>query len=316
MSSLLLLFVLSFIICMIVSANNAPVCFGTCVGSGFVKFSFAAGIVFLGIFLGVMLEGGKLGKTVFGGIFLEADLEATLVITVTAIIVLAVATFFRLPVPLSNSLIGATIGIGLTNRLNINWGFITIILVLWIVTPFFAAFLSAIISAIVNRVMHSIKNLLTLSFLYSRISLVLTFYLAYSLGANTLGLISGIYSPFIPDAWLNLTMLGLSSFIGVYFLSRGMVKSVGKGIIRLSPLNVFVAQFSGAFTVHLFTQFRLPVSLVQALTGGIIGIGFAKKVALMNKRTAFHILAGAILAPLLGIMISSLVIFILHIFCF
>ncbi|MCD6470483.1 anion permease [Candidatus Bathyarchaeota archaeon] len=285
-------------------------------GSGFVKFSFAAGIVFLGIFLGVMLEGGKLGKTVFGGIFLEADLEATLVITVTAIIVLAVATFFRLPVPLSNSLIGATIGIGLTNKLNINWGFITIILVLWIVTPFFAAFLSAIISAIVNRVMHSIKNLLTLSFLYSRISLVLTFYLAYSLGANTLGLISGIYSPFIPDAWLNLTMLGLSSFIGVYFLSRGMVKSVGKGIIRLSPLNVFVAQFSGAFTVHLFTQFRLPVSLVQALTGGIIGIGFAKKVALMNKRTAFHILAGAILAPLLGIMISSLVIFILHIFCF
>ena len=91
-----------------------------------------------------------------------------------------------------------------------------------------------------------------------------------------------------------------------------MAKSVGKEIISLSPLNVFVAQFSGAFTVHLFTQFRLPISLVQALTGGIIGIGFAKKVALMNKRAAFNVLTGAILAPLLGVIISSLVIFISH----
>ncbi|MBS7649622.1 inorganic phosphate transporter [Candidatus Bathyarchaeota archaeon] len=81
----------------------------------------------------------------------------------------------------------------------------------------------------------------------------------------------------MPNVWLNFVILGLSSFIGIHFLSRGVTELVGERIINLSPLMVFVVQFSGTFTIHLFTQFKLPISLVQALIGGILGIGLLRE---------------------------------------
>lgn len=309
----LLLIFLSLIIYIIVSANNAPVVFGASVGSGFIKFSRATKIVFLGIVLGAILEGEKLTETIFGGILPETTLEATLIMTITTIIVLLIATFFRLPVPISNSLIGAAIGIGVMNKVNMNWNLIIIIIVLWMIVPFFTFLLSMIISIIIKNVALLIKNLLILSCLYSKISLLLSFYLAYVLGANTFGLLNGIYEPFMPNVWLNFAILGFSSFIGIYFLSRGVTASVGERIINLSPLMVFVVQFSGAFAIHLFTQFKLPVSLVQALIGSTLGIGFAKRITLLNKKTVLNVLAGSIFAPLLGTAISCLVIFVSYI---
>jgi len=298
---------------MILSANNAPVIFGASVGSGFIKLSQATKMIFLGIFLGAILEGGKLAETIFGGILPETTLETTLIMTITTIIVLLIATFFRLPVPVSNSLIGAAIGIGLMNKASMNWNLIITIIILWMIVPFFTSFLSMIIGIVVKNVAFLIKNLLILSCLYSRISLLLSFYLAYVLGANTFGLINGIYEPLMPNVWLNFIILGLSSFIGIHFLSRGVTESVGEKIVNLSPLMVFVVQFSGAFVIHLFTQFKLPVSLVQVLIGSTLGIGFAKRIVLLNKKTVLSVLAGSIFAPLLGTAISCFIILVSYI---
>lgn len=295
---------------MIISANNAPIIFGASVCAGFVKFSRATKIVFLGIFLGAVLEGGKLTNTVFGGILPETTLEAALIMTITAIVILLIATFLHLPVPISNSLIGAAIGIGVMNKMNVNLNLIIVIFISWIIIPFLASFLSMIISIIIKNISFLVKNLLILNCLYGDISLLLSFYLAYVLGANTFGLVNGIYEPFMPNVWANFIILGLSYFIGIQFLSKGVTELVGEKIINLSPLTVFIVQFSGAFTIHIFTQFKLPVSLIQTLIGSTLGIGFAKKVTLLNKRTVLSILAGSIFAPLLGTVISCFIIFV------
>jgi len=174
--------------------------------------------------------------------------------------------------------------------------------------PFFSAILSVIIHKIVARITYAVKNLLTLNYLYGIITLALSFYVAYVLGANTVGLVNGIYKSFVGNTWTSTVVFGAATALGIYFLSRGITESVGREIIGLSPSSALVAQLGGALTVHFFTQFGLPVSITQALIGGIFGIGLAKRIVLMNKRMVKNIIMGWALTPLIGVVMSYLII--------
>jgi len=136
-----LLLLLGFLVCVVLGANNASACFGASVGTGFVKYSVAAGIAALGALLGVALEGIKLSKAVSGGILVaEMKLETISTIIITVLIVITIATLFHLPLSLSEGLIGSAIGIGLGSEMNVNWGFTSIVFMFWVINPFFQLF--------------------------------------------------------------------------------------------------------------------------------------------------------------------------------
>ena len=299
-----ILLLLGFIICIVLGANNASACFGANVGAGFVRYSVAAGSAAIGVFLGVTIEGAKLSKTVYQGVLAEMSLETTWAIVVTALIVISIATLSHLPLSLSQSIIGSAIGIGFGRGIGINWDFTSTIFVFWILTPFISALSSIIIYQILSRVTSAVKNVLMLNYFYGNITLFLSFYVAYVLGANTVGLINGIYALLIGSESIISLPFGAGTALGIYFLSRRITESVGRRIIGLSPTTALVAQLSGALTVHLFTQFGLPVSITQSLVGGIFGISLAKKVVLINKRMIRNIITGWTLAPVMGALIS------------
>ena len=299
---------LGVLFCIVLGANNASVCFGTNVGAGFVKYSMAAGSAAIGVILGSILEGPKLSKAISHGILSGISLEATLVIVITTLIMIGIATIFHLPLSLSEGLIGSAIGIGFGSGINVNWSFTFTVLMFWIINPLFAAVLAVILYEMIARLTYAVKNILALNYLYGKITLSLSFYVAYVLGANTVGLINGIYYPFMGNRLIVAVVFGTATALGMYFLSRGITESVSKEIIGLSSSTALSAQLSGALTVHLFTQFGLPVSITQALVGAILGIGFAKKVAFINVLKVRKIMAGWILAPPIGALISYLII--------
>lgn len=303
-----LLFLLGLFVCIVLGANNASACFGASIGAGFAKYSVVAGIAAIGAFLGVAFEGIKLSKAVTGGILTttKLGLETVSTLVITILIVITIATLFRLPLSLSEGLIGSAVGIGLGSEMNVNWNFTLIVFMFWIITPFFSAILSVIIHKIITCLSYAVKNLLTLNYLYGVATLALSFYVAYVLGANTVGLVNGIYKSLIESVWIGIAF-GAATALGIYFLGRGITESVGREIIGLSPSSALVAQLSGALTVHFFTQFGLPVSITQALIGGIFGIGLAKRMALINKRTVGNIIKGWILAPIIGAATSYLI---------
>ena len=303
----ILLLLIGFLVCVVLGANNASAFFGTSIGAGFIRHSKAAGLAAIGVLLGVALEGIKLSEVVSGGILAGISLEITLVITITILIVMTIATLFRLPLSLSEGLIGSAVGIGVSAGMNVNWEFTSIVFMFWIITPFFAAIMSIILYKIIACITHTVRNLLTLNYLYGRVTLTLSFYVAYVFGANTVGLINGIYEPLIQEG-IGAVIFGAATALGIYFLSRGVTESVGKEIIGLSPSTALVAQLSGALTVHLFTQFKLPVSITQALIGSVLGIGLAKKIVLMNTRMVRNIVMGWTLAPLMGAVISYFIV--------
>jgi len=304
--SLFLLFVTGLFISAILGANNASACFGANVGAGFVRYRTAAVLAALGVFLGVIIEGAKLSRAVYHGVLGEVSMEAMTIIMVTAMIIIGVATIFRLPLSLSESLIGSAVGIGIGSQINVNWRFTLTVFAFWVINPFFSAILSVAICRMLSYATSRVKNTLTLNYIYGKVASALSFYVAYVLGANTLGLVSGIYAPFMPIKEIIPLLFGLAAALGIYFLSRGITESVGREIIGLSPVTALVSQLSGAITVHLFTQFGLPVSITQAQVGGILGIGIAKRIVFMNKRKSRNIILGWMLAPLAGVVISWL----------
>ncbi|MCD6089502.1 anion permease [Candidatus Bathyarchaeota archaeon] len=304
--SLFLLFVTGLFLSAILGANNASACFGANVGAGFVRYRTAAILAALGVFLGVIIEGAKLSRAVYHGVLGEVSMEAMTIIMVTAMIIIGVATIFRLPLSLSESLIGSAVGIGIGSQINVNWRFTLTVFAFWVINPFFSAILSVAICRMLSYATSRVKNILTLNYIYGKVASALSFYVAYVLGANTLGLVSGIYAPFMPIKEIIPLLFGLAAALGIYFLSRGITESVGREIIGLSPVTALVSQLSGAITVHLFTQFGLPVSITQAQVGGILGIGVAKRIVFMNKRKTRNIIFGWMLAPLVGAIISWL----------
>ena len=304
--SLFLLFVTGLFISAILGANNASACFGANVGAGFVRYRTAAVLAALGVFLGVIIEGAKLSRAVYHGVLGEVSMEAMTIIMVTAMIIIGVATIFRLPLSLSESLIGSAVGIGIGSQINVNWRFTLTVFAFWVINPFFSAILSVAICRMLSYATSRVKNILTLNYIYGKVASALSFYVAYVLGANTLGLVSGIYVPFMPIKEIIPLLFGLAAALGIYFLSRGITESVGREIIGLSPVTALVSQLSGAITVHLFTQFGLPVSITQAQVGGILGIGIAKRIVFMNKRKTRNIILGWMLAPLVGAIVSWL----------
>jgi len=296
---------LGILVCLVLGANNASACFGTSVGAGFTKHSEAAGLAVLGVLLGVTLEGIKLSRTISGGVLTEAfpSLEPISVMMVTIVVLMTAATFFNLPLSLSEGFVGSAIGVGLGVGITVNWSFSLRVFASWVLTPLFSALTAAFVYKVVERATRAVKRILTLNYIYGKATLILSFYVAYVLGANTVGLVSGLYQPIL-ESQISAFVFGAATALGIYFLSWRITESVGSGIISLSPSTALVAQFSGAFTVHIFTQFGLPVSITQAIIGGILGIGLAKKIAILNVGAVNKTVAGWTLAPLLGTAIS------------
>jgi inorganic phosphate transporter, PiT family len=89
------------------------------------------------------------------------------------------------------------------------------------------------------------------------------------------GLLGGTFHiPF----WVVLSCqaaMGLGTLIGGWRI----VHTLGSRITRLHPVQGFCAEAGGAMTLFLATYFGIPVSTTHTITGAIVGVGAARKVA-------------------------------------
>ena len=124
-------------------------------------------------------------------------------------------------------------------------------------------------------------------------------YGAYSLGANNVANVTGVYvgsgllTPF------QAALIGsLSIASGVLTYSKKVMHTVGKKIVELDGFSAFVSELSAAVTVHLFTQVGVPVSTSQAIVGGVTGVGLVRGARTVSKRALIEIAIGWVSSPL------------------
>jgi inorganic phosphate transporter, PiT family len=91
--------------------------------------------------------------------------------------------------------------------------------------------------------------------------------------------------------------------LGTLFGGWRIVHTMGSRITRLHPVQGFCAEAGGAATLFLATYFGIPVSTTHTITGAIIGVGAARKVAAVRWNVASNVVIAWILTmPAAGLI--------------
>ena len=294
-------------LCVVLGANNLSTCLGTSVGGRTLRYSEALGFASIGVLAGIALEGYKLSGAITSGIVSSGSPEFAFDVALSTFVIMTFFTYHRIPISLSQVAIGAAIGAAFVRGIRVNWLFTALVASSWFLTPAVGLMLAFALSLVTKRAAKRIRKALTLNALYAYLTVFSGIYSAYALGANTVGLIVGMVGVPRSERLVVSLIFGLATIVGMFLFGRGTTRSVAENIIGLSPSASFAAQMGGAMTVHGFTQFGIPVSVSQAVVGGIFGAAIPRRIVVRNDRLIREMFIGWTVAPLLGAVLGMLI---------
>jgi inorganic phosphate transporter, PiT family len=205
-----------------------------------------------------------------------------------------------IPSSSSHALIGGLAGAGVMKAglTAIVWSGLGVTAAAIVLSPLLGFFLALLLVLIVSWVfVRSLPSAVDNTFR----TLQLTSAALYSLGhggndaQKTMGIIAILlYSQgflgetFHVPFWVILTCqaaMGLGTLLGGWRI----VHTMGSRITRLHPVQGFCAEAGGAMTLFLATFLGIPVSTTHTITGAIIGVGAARKVAAVRWNVASNV---------------------------
>jgi PiT family inorganic phosphate transporter len=321
-------------------ANDAANVFGTAVGTKMIRFRVAALACSLFVVIGAVWGGagaahtlGKLGAiNALGGAFTVALAAALSVFWMTKA---------QLPVSTSQAIVGAIVGWNFFAGLTTDTTVLSKIVSTWVLCPILSAGFAFVLYWIVKIYLdHSKIHLFRLD-AYTRISLLIAgAFGSYSLGANNIANVMGVFVPVSPFSEIQLGegfvftssqqlfLLGaIAISIGVFTFSHKVMKTVGGGLFKLSPISAFIVVLASSLVLFIFASVSLqefiksyglptwplvPVSGSQAVVGAILGIGIAKSGRNINYGILGKIAVGWVLTPLMAGLVSFIALFIMQ----
>ena len=292
-------------------ANDAANIFGTAVSSRMVKFITAAIFSSIFVILGSILE-GKAGIETIGNLSLM-NLTTAGISSLSAAIAVTIMTILKLPVSTSQAVVGSIIGVGIMQK-HIALKGLDKIIVCWIGTPIGGCIVSIVLYVLLARIVNRLRiSWIGFDFMM-RIGLIITgCYGAYALGANN---VANVTAVFYGAGFLSLQAAaligGTSIALGIVTFSKGVMQTVGKGIVKLDAFSALIVVLSNAITVHVYAIIGVPVSTSQAVVGAVLGIGLLKRAEALKTRAIIGVFSGWIATPLIAVLISIFIYFTMH----
>ena len=321
-------------------ANDASNVFGTAVASKMLRFKTAAIWCSVFLILGAVVSGagathtlGKLGAVnAIAGAFIVAFSAAASVYLMTKA---------RYPVSTSQAIVGAIIGWNFFSGSPTDYGALMKIVGTWVVCPVLSAVFAVLIYKAVVLFIKRFKPGIFRQDLLTRCGLlVVGAFGSYSLGANNIANVMGVFVPVSPFAdislngWIRLSAAQQLFFIGaiaiavgVFTYSRRVMETVGAGIFRLSPVAAFVVVLSHAVVLFIFASQGLqhfmmriglppiplvPVSSSQAIVGAVIGVALLKGGRGIRWRTLGGITSSWVITPIIAAFVCFIALFLLQ----
>jgi PiT family inorganic phosphate transporter len=277
-------------------ANDSANIFGTGVTTGLVKYRTAILLTAIFVLIGSIIEGPKCMRIV-SDLSRLVPIEAFLC-ALAAAITMTILTFFALPASTSQAIIGAVIGAGVLSGSADFFKLIKIV-TCWILTPvggmIFGFLLYHSLKFIFDK---TIARLTYRDTIYTVGIIVAGCYGAYSLGANNVANVTGIYvGSGLMSCQTAALIGGLSIASGALTYGKQVMVTIGKGIAPLDPFTALVTVLAEALTLHLFTQIGVPVSSSQAIVGAVVGVGIVGGIRTVNPQMLVKIAAGWLMTP-------------------
>ncbi len=317
-------------------ANDAANVFGSAVGSRMISFTKAAIISSVFVIAGAVFQGHGASETL-GKLGSVSALGGAFTVALSAAITVFIMTRLSIPVSTTQAIVGAIIGWNLFTGNSTDTGSLTTILATWVSGPLLGGFFAVLIYLLLRYIKRKTKIHLIRyeSFLRTGLIIVGAFG-SYSLGANNIANVMGVFVPAVNPQSIDLGIFSLSGtqqlFLlggiaistGIFTYSGKVMKTVGKNIFELSADAALVVVLSNALVLFIFSSAGLsdfvsslglppiplvPVSSSQVIVGSILGIGILSGAKNINTRILGGITSGWITTPVIACIISFVSLF-------
>ncbi|MBU2651897.1 MAG: inorganic phosphate transporter [Bacteroidetes bacterium] len=318
-------------------ANDAANVFGTAVGSRMVKFITAAVVASIFVIIGAVVQGSGTTGTL-GELGSVNALAGSFTVALSAAITVFAMTRQTIPVSSSQAIVGAIVGWNFYTGRTTDMTILTEIATSWVSGPVLGALTAVLLYLLVRRISNRISVHMLRLDLGIKIALILTgAFGAYSLGANNIANVVGVFVPSVHLQDVNLFgVIGLSGAQQLYFLgslaiavgiitySRKIMMQVGHNLLPLNSVASIVVVLAHSLVLFLFSSLWLkelfngwglpylplvPVSSSQVIVGAILGIGLLKGGRGVKFRILGQIALGWILTPLITGLICYFALF-------
>lgn len=268
--------------------NNSSLTTGNL--SNLITYNAAVIVTLAGILVGFISEGSKMTGSILGKLILTpiggGEILAGALVSLTFFLLL---TLTRIPVSLSNCVVGSFVGVALASNTTMSSAELVEIIASWLVAPLFCLGVAIMIYEIAIH-LESKFSLPNVSWINRLALLGAVFYVAFSLGANNVGLILSFVShaakttfPLEQELGIELAIY-LGIILGTVLFGKSIAKVVGERIVALSQVKTLAAVLATAIVTWSLTQFSIPVSLTQLVVGGMLGAGSARGPTVINTR--------------------------------
>ncbi len=319
-------------------ANDAANVFGSAVGSRMVSFTRAAVTASVFVIIGAVVQGGGAADTL-GRLGSVNAMGGAFTVALAAGLTVYLMTRAGLPVSTTQAIVGAIIGWNFFTDNAVDTRALTQIVTTWITGPVLGAVFAYLLYHLVKITRRKIKTHLLKYENWLRIGLMTVgAFGAYSLGANNIANVMGVFVPSIPleDADFGIFVLSGSQqlfFLGAIAIAAGILtyskrvmQTVGSNLMELSSEAAFVVVLSQALVLFIFSSSALsglmvsmglppiplvPVSSTQVVVGSVLGIGLYKGVRNINLKVLGSIASGWITTPVAAGVLTFLMLFII-----
>jgi len=318
-------------------ANDASNAFGTAVGTKMVRFRAAVIIASIFVILGAVLQGSGTTRTL-SELGKVNDIAGAFVLALAAGVTVLAMTRFAIPVSTSQAIVGAIIGWNIFTGAHTSTYTLSRIVMTWVLSPVLGALFAMILYVIIKFFTTRIKIHLLRLDAWIRYGLILAgAFGAYSLGANNIANVMGVYVNAIPldDIHLfgNISISGMHQLFiiggiaiaaGVITYSRRTMMTIGRSLMKLSAEAAIVVVLAQSLVLFVFSSPELqqalvsiglpaiplvPVSSSHAVVGAVIGIGLLKGGRGIRYGILGQIAAGWALTPILSGLLSWVLLF-------
>ncbi|MFO7616543.1 MAG: inorganic phosphate transporter [Bacteroidales bacterium] len=317
-------------------ANDAANIFGTAVGSKMLRFRKAAFIASIFVILGAVFQGRGTSETLSSLSSVDA-LGGAFTVALCAALTVFGMTRNGLPVSTTQAIVGAIIGWSLFTGNKTDLNVLAKIVGSWVSSPVLGAIFGALLFLLLRQVLRRLKLHAIKLDSYIRIGLITAgAFGAFSLGANNIANVMGVFIPSAPDLTLDFGLFtldgtqllfllgGLAIAVGIFTYSHRVMNTVGNGILALTSEAAIVIVLSQALVLFLFSSSSfanllhsiglpslplVPVSSTQVVIGSLLGIGLVKGVRELNFRMLGGVALGWVLTPLISGLITYFALF-------
>ncbi len=274
----------AILLAMAVGANNSAAAMGTAYGAGIRTRRQSLLIVFAFFFLGAILGGSRVTRSIAGGYLDPGQLsgQATPVLLVTALSALFIlaTNYLRAPISTALSTIFSLVGVGLYTS-TLNAGFLAANAVWWVLAPLATAFGGFVWARWVHPwALETVADLGAEKKINRFLSISLTLtgsYIAFSVGANSVGKAMGPAVGFGLDAPTAILLGAGAMSVGAVLMGARVIHTVGKEIAEICPIRAGGVEMVSGTVIILASYLGFPISVTQAHTSAVIGLSMGKK---------------------------------------